>query len=94
MAKPDSATLIEQIVNNTRSLLEDNFKRAEQVFATSTIKLSFAHTVDFEPADATIKSTIAFGARVKDTIEVTVRDGESELPMEVAETPKRSRKAV
>lgn len=89
--KPDKEKLITQLVENTRTLLEENWVRAEQVFGTGNIKLSIAHLVDFEQEDVIAKTTIAFGARVKDVVEVTVRDNGQELPMDIPEKPRRGR---
>ncbi len=89
--KPDNEKLIKQLVDNTRTLLEENWVRAEQVFGAGNIKLSIAHLVDFEHGDVIAKSTITFGARVKEVVEVTVRDNGEELPMEIEEKPKTRR---
>jgi hypothetical protein len=77
--KPDPEQLIEQLVANTRKLLTDHWGRAEQVFAATNIKIGITHLIDFDGAKATAKSTISFGARVKDTVEVTIDDSQPEL---------------
>lgn len=89
--KPDSDKLIEQLVSNTRSLLEDHWGKAENVFANTNIKITMTHLIDFDAADPVASTTIAFGARVKDKIESIVRDEAEELPMDVEETPRRGR---
>jgi hypothetical protein len=92
MSKPDSEKIIEQLVSNTRALLQDHWKKAEAVFAATNIKINMQHLIDFEPADVTAKTTIAFGARVKDSVEMTIPDGDSMLPMgEIPQRPKRGR---
>lgn len=89
--KPNTEQLIEQLVQNTRELLEANWNRAEAVFTESNIKLSLTHLIDFEHSQIQVKSTIAYGARVKDTREVMMPDGEQDLPLEVPKQPKRAR---
>lgn len=80
--KPSSDVLVDQLVENTRNLLNQNIARAETVFAATNIKLTIAHLIDFSKAEPKTKSTISFGARVHDTIEVTIADpNQTELPI-------------
>lgn len=88
MNRPKTEKLIDQLVTNTRTLLEDHWKEAERVFGSSNIKISMAHLVDFGAQDANAKTTIAFGTRIKDTIEMTVPDGQA-LLIDSPQKPKR-----
>jgi hypothetical protein len=93
MSKPTPEKLIEQLTENTRTLLQDHWSKAAAVFANTTVKITMTHSVDFEPADCVTKSAIAFGARIKDSVEVTIPDGDSMLPMgPIAQRPKRGHK--
>ena len=92
--KPEADKLIEQLVQNTRSLLEDHWGQVENVFTNTNIKITMTHSVDFDGADPVAGTAIAFGARVKDKVESVVPDDGAELPMEVEEKLKRGRKTV
>jgi hypothetical protein len=88
MTRPNNEKLIDQLVNNTRALLEEHWKDAERVFGSSNIKITMAHLVDFQGAnDVNAKTTITFGTRIKDSIEMTVPDGE--LLLDSPQKPKR-----
>jgi hypothetical protein len=89
MNRPKTDKLIDQLVTNTRTLLEDHWKEAERVFGSANIKISMAHLVDFGAQDANAKTTIAFGTRIKDTIEMTVPDGQTDLLLDSPQKPKR-----
>lgn len=77
--KPTREELIDQLVANCRKLLTEHWGRAEQVFAATNIKINIAHLIDFEGASPTAKSTISFGARVRDTVEVKLDKNQTEL---------------
>jgi hypothetical protein len=84
MSKPRQEKIIDSLVEQTRSLLEDHWGEAERVFAEDKIKIGVALLVDWEGTDANCKATISFGARVKDSSEALVHD-QPELPLTPAE---------
>jgi hypothetical protein len=86
--KPDNSKVIEQLVDNTRTLLEEHWRKVEQTFA-GTISITMKHVVDFDEGDTRTKTTIGFGERIKDEIEVSVRDPEEELPMDIPKAPRK-----
>jgi hypothetical protein len=77
--KPTREQLIDSLVANCRQLLTDNWGRAEQVFAATNIKINIAHLIDFDGAAPTAKSTISFGARVRQSVEVKLDGNQTEL---------------
>jgi hypothetical protein len=75
MSKPKQEKIIDSLVEQTRSLLEDHWAEAERVFAgIDQMKIGVQLVVDFVGADATCKVTIGFGSRIKDSSETTVHD--------------------
>jgi hypothetical protein len=91
MSKPNQTKIIDSLVEQARSLLEDHWGEAERVFADNPIKISMALLVEFDGVDASCKAVIGFGARVKDSSEATVHDETTELPLGSVEKGKRRR---
>lgn len=89
MNRPKSEKLIDQLVSNTRTLLEDHWKDAERVFGSGNIKIAMSHLVDFDAQDPNVKSSINFGPKIHDSIEMTVPDGQTDLLLDSPQKPKR-----
>ena len=81
MSKPKQEKIIDTLVEQTRSLLEDHWAEAERVFAgIDQMKIGVQLVIDFQGTDAQCKVTIGFGSRIKDSSETTVHD-QPELPL-------------
>jgi hypothetical protein len=91
MSKPNQTKIIDSLVEQTRSLLEDHWGEAERVFADQPIKVSVTFAVEFDGVDANCKASIGFGARVKDSSEAVVHDEASELPIGPIEKGRKRR---
>jgi hypothetical protein len=92
MSKPTQEKIINSLVEQTRSLLEDHWGEVERVFAgIDQMKIGVQLLVDFEGSDAKCKATIGFGSRVKDSSEATLYEESSELPLGPVEKGKRRR---
>ena len=87
MNRPKTEKLIDQLVTNTRTLLEDHWKEAERVFGSNNIRISMSHLVNFEAQDPNVKTSIAFGPKVKDSLEMSVPS--DELLLDSPQKPKR-----
>ena len=89
MNKTKQEKVIEALVEQTRSLLEDHWSEAERVFAgVEQIKIGIQLLVDSEGAETTCKVTISFGSRIKDSNESTVHD-QPELPLPEVRSKRR-----
>jgi hypothetical protein len=66
--------IIESLIEQSRSLLEDHWSEAERMFGAQKIKIGMVFSVERGSAESTCKVSISFGARVKDSNEVLVSD--------------------
>jgi hypothetical protein len=79
--------LIELITAQTRSLLEDHWNDIDSYRdGESEIKLAFSHTLSYAGNERTVKTSISFSHRIKDSLEESINAAQQNLPIEV---PKR-----
>jgi plasmid replication initiation protein len=75
--------LIALIATHTRNLLKrhwsdiDSYRDGE-----SEIKLAFSHTLSYEGSERTIKTTISFSHRIKDSLKESINSAQQILPLE------------
>lgn len=78
--KEDSELIIEQLADNTTELLNDYLKRAESLaVGTDEIKIGMIHSITNKTGKINAKSTIAFGRRIKASVEHEIDPDQVEM---------------
>jgi hypothetical protein len=74
--------LIDLIAAQTKQLLKDHWTDIDSYRdGDDEIKLAFAHTLSYEGTERTIKTTISFSHRIKDSVEESINTAQTELPL-------------
>jgi hypothetical protein len=74
--------LIELIAAHTRQLLEDHWTDIDSYRdGDDEIKLAFSHTLSYEGSERTVKTSISFSRRIKDSVEESINTAQTELPL-------------
>jgi hypothetical protein len=76
--------LIDLIAAQTRQLLADHWTDIDSYRdGESEIKLAFSHTLSYEGSERTVKTSISFSHRIKDSVEESINTAQQELPIKV-----------
>ena len=76
--------LIELIAGHTRQLLQDHWSDIDSYRdGDDEIKLAFAHTLSYEGDERTVKTSISFSHRIKDSVEESINTAQADLPLKV-----------
>jgi hypothetical protein len=82
MTEPEQ--LIELIAAQTRGLLKEHWSDIDSYRnGDDEIKLAFSHTLSYEGDERTIKTTISFSHRIKDSVEESINTAQADLPLKV-----------
>jgi hypothetical protein len=74
--------LIDLITAQTRRLLKDHWPDIDSYRdGDDEIKLAFAHTLSYEGSERTVKTSISFSHRIKDSVEESINTAQAELPL-------------
>ena len=73
----DNERVVDLIVENTRTLLNDHWQqilefRADANDGIEEVKVGLSHALSYDGRTRTVKSTISFSHRVKDSIEESI----------------------
>ncbi len=81
---PEHEQLIELIAAQTRGLLQDHWSDIDSYRdGEDEIKLAFSHTLSYEGSERTVKTSISFSHRIKDSVEQSINTAQQELPIKV-----------
>jgi hypothetical protein len=74
--------LIDLIAAHTRQLLKDHWTDIDSYRdGDDEIKLAFSHTLSYEGDERTVKTSISFSHRIKDSVEESINTAQTELPL-------------
>ncbi len=84
--------LIGLIAAQTSRLLQDHWSDIDSYRdGEDEIKLAFSHTLSYEGSERTVKTSISFSHRIKDSVEESIDTAQADLPLKVT-IEKRERK--
>jgi len=74
--------LIELIAAHTRQLLKDHWLDIDSYReGDDEIKIGFSHALSYAGNERTVKTSISFSHRIKDSVEESINTAQTELPL-------------
>jgi hypothetical protein len=80
----ENEQLIDLISKQTADLLRSHWPDIDSYRnGDDEIKLAFAHTLSYEGDERTVKTSISFSHRIKDSVEESINTAQADLPLKV-----------